>query len=172
METTSLQILVDIIVPFLLAFSISFGALRKAFNERMAMPIAFTFAIFFLYYQNIITKSQLFSSFVVYTLITLMVISMGTILIFGEKINPKIATWIFSLTIIGMAFYTFMPIQIGGTPEAFTGFVESISASDIMVIGILLVMIGTIYFVGKGEGRGPSAKDKLKEIAKEILGLK
>lgn len=173
MESISLQILTDIFIPFLLAFSISFGALRRAFNEKIAMLIAFVFGIFFLYYQNVITKSQIFASFVVYTLITLMALSIGTILIFGERINPKIATWIFLLTMIGMAFYTFMPFQMESVSEEFTGIVGIVSPSDIIVIGILLVMIGTIYFVGKEEGgRGESAMDKLKKLAKEILGLK
>lgn len=172
MESTLFQILSDIFAPFLLAFSISFGALRKGFDEKTAVLIAFVFAMLFLYYQN--TRPQIFSSFVVYTLITMVILLMGTTIILGKKLTPKIAVGIFFITIFAMALYTIVPVQI--EEETFTNIEIKISVIDIIILGFLFMMIGIMYslYKRKKEEKEEQLTKKyinfLAELAKKFFG--
>ena len=170
MESILFQILTDIFAPFLLAFSISFGILRKIFDEKAATLIAFVFAMLFLYYQN--TKPPIFSSFIAYTLVTMVILLMGTAIILGKKLTPKIAVGIFFITIFAMALYTVIPIQI--EEETFTNITITIKkikkipiSIDIIDLLLILVIIGVIYFMRKKKEN----KKSLEDICKELTGI-
>lgn len=158
MESILFQILTEILAPFLLAFSISFGILRKIFDEKAATLIAFVFAILFLYYQN--TKPSIFSSFIVYTLVTMAILLMGIAIIFGKKRTPKITLGFLFIMMFAMALYTVMPIQI--EKETF------------IFLLIILVIMGVVYFIRKKKKNKKSLEDLCKElidICKNIMDI-
>lgn len=156
----------DVVLPFLLVFTIIFGILEKTkiFGTENKKPkkninamIAFVIALFFVASTNLVAGARELLPNVVVLLITLMSFMMLVGFFYADKefsfeqhkFWKVFLTIIFFIGIVLLALHAF-------TPEFFEDFGGFWSSTTGVTILFLAIIIGTIIFVTAGKKGGGS----------------